>query len=135
MSATRGGRGWPNLPAALGFNDIDQVVNRGIASNGNVCRVDSILTHDGLDLVVVNVSQRHCAGYVQPALVLLPESDVWRLLVTPDAEALQLGLDDPLVRQRLVHIEHNEDEMTGLCNGDDLATSAATVFGALDDTG
>lgn len=122
-------------PSALGLNHINEVVNGGIAPDGNVGRVDAVLAHDGLDLVVVNVREGLGAGDVEAALVLLPEGDVGRLLVDADAEALELGLDDALVRQRLVDVEHDEDEVARLGDGDDLATSSAAVLGSLDNTG
>ena len=85
--------------------------------------------------VVINVSQRLGAGDVDPSLVLLPEHDVRRLPVDADAEALEFGLDHPFVRQGLVDVQHDEDEMAGLGHGDDLPATTFAVLGALDDTG
>lgn len=122
-------------PSAFGLNHINEVVNGGVAPNRDVGRVDAVLAHDGLDLVVVNVRERLGAGDVEAALVLLPKGNVGRLLVDADAEALELGLDDSLVRQRLVDVEHDEDEVARLGDGDDLTTSSAAVLGSLNDTG
>lgn len=86
-----------DVAAALGLENIDQVVNCSVASwskstnpcfkrrgkwasgaptNGNVCRVDAVFVHDSLDLVVVDVGQRHSVCDVQTALILLFERDV-----------------------------------------------------------
>lgn len=78
--------------------------------------------------------ERHSVCDVEATLVLLLEGDVGWLLVDSDAEPFQLGLDDPLVRERLVHVEHNEDEVTCLCHRDDLPSSATAVLGTFDDT-
>lgn len=84
---------------------------------------------------MVDVRQRDGAGDVQAALVLLLEGDVGGLLVDPDAKALELSLDDALVGQGLVDVQDDEDEVAGFGDGDNLATSATTVFGAFDNTG
>ena len=57
---------------------------------------------------------------VDSSLLLLLEDDIWRILVEPDAEALQLLFDQPLVLQRLQDVEHDEDQRTGSSDGDDL---------------
>ena len=84
---------------------------------------------------MVDVGERDSAGDVEAALVLLLEGDVGGLLVDADAEALELRLDDALVGQGLVDVEDDEDEVARLGDGDDLATAAAAVLGAFDDTG
>lgn len=124
-----------NVAPALRLQHIDNVVNRRVTPNHDVRRGDLVLAHDGLDLVVVDVRQRDGAGDVEAALVLLLEGDVGGLLVDADAEALELRLDDALVGQRLVDVEDDEDEVARLGDGDDLATTAAAVLGALDNTG
>lgn len=50
------------------------------------------------------------------ALVFLPDSNIRRLLVKPDAETLEFGLDEFLVAKRLEHIQDDEDEIA--CPGD-----------------
>ena len=57
---------------------------------------------------------------VDAALVLPLEDDVGRLLVHPDAEPLELGLQDLLVAERLQHVQHDEDEVGGASHGDNL---------------
>lgn len=68
-------------------------------------------------------------------LVLLLENDIWWLLVYPNSKTLQLILDNLLVRQRLVHVEYDEDEMTSLCNCNNLPTTTLAILGSLNDTG
>lgn len=83
---------------------------------------------------MIDVRQGHSASDVQATLVLLLECDVGRGLVDADAKALQFGLDDPLVGQGFVHIQHNEDEMAGFGDGNDLSTSSASILGTFDDS-
>jgi len=52
-----------------------------------------------------------------------------------DAEALELALDDALVRHGLARVEHDEDHVAGARRADDLAAAALAVLGALDDAG
>lgn len=84
---------------------------------------------------MIDMGQGHGARDIEATLVLLLEGDVWWLLVDANSEALELRLDHPLVRQGLVHVEHNEDQMARLGDGDDLATSTSTVLGTLDNSG
>ena len=84
--------------------------------------------------VMVNVRKRDCAGYAEPSLVFLLEDDVGRRLVNPNAKSLQLRFDNSFVGQGFVHIKNDEDEMTGLCDRNDLSTSSFPVLGSLDDT-
>lgn len=93
-----------HLPSGAGFQNINQVIDRGITADGNVSRVDLVFTHDGLDFVVTNVRQRHCARHVETTLVLLLESDIWRRLVDSNTETFQFGLNDTFVRERLVDV-------------------------------
>lgn len=124
-----------HLPSGASFQNINQVINRGIAADGNVGRVDFVFTHDGLDFVVTNVRQRHCARNVETTLVLLLEGNVWRRLVDADAETFQFGLDNTFVSQRLVDVQNDEDQMAGLGDGNDLTTSTTTVLGTFNNTG
>lgn len=78
--------------------------------------------------------QGHSTCYVQAAFVLLLDSDVGWSLVDSDAESFQFVFDHSLVSQWFVDIKDDENQMTRLCNRNDLATSTATVFGALNDT-
>lgn len=121
-------------PSALCLDDVNEIINGGIASNRNVGRVDTVLAHDGLDLVVVDVCKGLSARDVQATLVLLPKGDVRRRLVDTDTEALQFSFNDSFVRQGLVDVQHNEYQMARLGNGDDLATSSSTILGSLDNS-
>lgn len=60
------------------------------------------------------------AGEVDAALLLLTEADGGRLLVEPDAEALQLLLNQLLVRHRLQAVQHDKDEVARARCADDL---------------
>lgn len=44
-----------DVTTALGLEDVDEVVNGGVASDGDIGRVDTVFVHDRLDLVVVDV--------------------------------------------------------------------------------
>lgn len=138
--------------SALGFEHINQVINRGVATDGNIRRCNLVLLHNRFDLlqggnlaelalllegrpyVMVNVGQGHGVGDVDATGVLLLENNVRRALVNANSEALQLALDDALVGERLVDIQDDEDEMACLCDGDDLTTSTLAVLGSLNNT-
>ena len=124
-----------DVAPALRLQHVDDVVDRRVAPQRNVGRGDLVLLHDGPDLVVVDVGLGDGAGDVEAALLLLLECDVGGRLVDADAEALELRLDDALVGEGLVDVEDDEDEVARLGDGDDLATTAAAVLGAFDDTG
>ncbi|KAG7150419.1 hypothetical protein HYQ46_000636 [Verticillium longisporum] len=87
-----------------------------------------------LDLFVADVVQRHRVCNVEAALLLLLECNIRRRLVNTDAEALEFRLNDTLVRQGLVDVEDDEDEMARLRHCDNLTTTSTTVLGTLDDT-
>lgn len=70
---------------------------------------------------------------VDASLLLASEDDVGRLLVQPDAEALQFVLQLLFVLQRLQTVQHDEDEGAGARHSDHLATATFAVLGALDD--
>lgn len=121
-------------PSALCLDDINEIINGGIASDSNVGRVDTVLAHDGLDLVVVDVRKGLSARDVQATLVLLPKGDIRGRFVDTDTKALQFSFNHSLVRQGLVDVQHNEYQMARLGNGDDLATSSSTVLGSLNNS-
>jgi len=123
------------LPSALRLKNVDQVINGSVTSDCNVRRIDAIFAHDSLNLAVVDVCQGYGAGDIEATLVLLPEGDVGGFLIDADSETLEFRLNHPLIRQRLIDIQHNEDQMACLSNGDDLSTSTSTILGTLNDTG
>ena len=51
------------------------------------------------------------------------------------AAANGTDLDDALVRHGFGRVEHDEDEVAGAADGNDLATATLAVLGALNDTG
>ena len=40
-----------NIASVLGFEDINHVVNGGIASNRNICRIDLVFAHHSFDFL------------------------------------------------------------------------------------
>lgn len=85
--------------------------------------------------LVRDVAQRNSASDGDTTLVLLLEVDVGGRLVDTNTEALQFVFDDTLVNQRLVDIENDEDQVTGLGHSNDLATTTLTVLRTLNNTG
>ena len=85
-------------------------------SNRDVRIVNPVLAQDGLDLVVIDVCERDGVGDVDAALVLLAHGDIWGLLVEPNTETLELGLNDRLVAEGLEDIEYDEDEVACPCD-------------------
>lgn len=84
--------------------------------------------------LVVDMRERHGVGDGEAALVLFLKNNIRRLLVDSNPESLELGLDDLLISQWLIDIENDEDQVTGLCNGDHLTSSTLAIFGSLNDT-
>lgn len=83
---------------------------------------------------MADIGQWDSVRYADPSLILLLEDNVGRILIDSDTKAFELILDDSLVGERLVHIKHDEDKMTGFGNGYDLTTSTFAILGSLDDT-
>lgn len=84
---------------------------------------------------MIDMRQGHRAGDIKSALILLLERDVWRFFVDADAKPFQLALNHPFVRQRLVHVEHDENKMARFGNRNDLPPATTAVLGTLNDTG
>ena len=61
---------------------------------------------------MVDVCQRYRVRDGYATLVLLPNNNCWGLLVKPNTETFQLGLDDLLIPERLEDIQDNEYEVT-----------------------
>lgn len=80
----------------------------------------------------IDVRQRDSIRYADSTFIFLFEHNVWRLLVNSDSKPFKLGLDHFLVGERLVDVQNNENQMTGLCDSDDLATTTFTILGTLD---
>ena len=68
------------------------------------------------------------------SLVLLLVHDIRWLFVDADTKAFEFVLDDFFVRQRLVDVEHNKDQMTCFGNGNDLSSASLAVLSTLDDS-
>ena len=99
-----------NIPVS--FNHVYQIVRSRIGlPDGDVDVVDLVLAEDGLDLVLVNVRQRHGVGDRDAALFLSTYENRRRLFVQSDPEAFQFGLDEFLVAERLEDVQHDEDEV------------------------
>lgn len=85
--------------------------------------------------IVINVRQWHSRSDIYATLVFLLECDIGRLLVDSDPEPFQFIFNHSLVRQWLVDIEDDEDQVAGLRDGNDLASTAFAIFSTLDNTG
>lgn len=83
---------------------------------------------------MVDMGQRDSTGDADAPFVLLLEENIRQALVDADTKAFQLGFDNPLVCERLVDIEDDEDKMTSLGNCNDLTAAALSVFGSLNNT-
>jgi hypothetical protein len=119
---------------AVALDDIDDVVLGGVALYQDVRVVDAVLLEDGLDGLVVHLARLHHPRNRNAALVLPLEVDIGRLLVQPDAKALEFVLDDLLVAHGPGGVQHNDDQVAGSRHGDDLLAATLPVLGALDDT-
>lgn len=65
---------------------------------------------------MINIRKRHRICDSNPSLVLLPHSDVRRLFVQSDAEALEFRFDDFFVAERFEDVEDDENEVTCPCD-------------------
>lgn len=83
---------------------------------------------------LTDMCQRDGTRNIKAALILFLDRDVWRLLVDSNTETLQFILDYPLIREWLVDIKNNEDQMACLGDGDNLSTSTSTVLCTLNNT-
>lgn len=83
---------------------------------------------------MVDVRQWNSVRDVDAAFVFFFEDDVRWLLVDSDAKAFEFSLNDSFFRQRLVHVQDDEDEMASLRDRNDLTTPTFAILGSLDDT-
>mmetsp|Transcript_9571 Transcript_9571/g.23022 ORF Transcript_9571/g.23022 Transcript_9571/m.23022 type:complete len:257 (-) Transcript_9571:385-1155(-) len=115
------------------LDHVHHVVNATVALEMDVGVVDAVLGADGLDRFEVELWVGDARGQGDAPLVLLLEGQRRGLLVQPDAEPLELVLDEPLVGDGLEAVEHDDDEVARPRRGDDLPPAALPVLGALDD--
>ena len=83
---------------------------------------------------MINVAQRNGVGDADATFILLLEYNVRRLFVDTDAKPFEFVLDHLLVSQRLVHIQHDKNEVACLSDRYDLTTAAFTILCSLNDT-
>lgn len=120
---------------SVSFDDIDELIDSGVASEADISVRDLVLTEHSLDGILVDVCQIDGLGDADTALFFLLEGDVGGLLVEPDSEPFKLLLNELLVGDGLERVEHDEDEVAGTGHSDNLLTTTLTVLGTLDDTG
>lgn len=84
---------------------------------------------------MIDMRQWDSASDGDTTLVLFLEDDVRWLLVYPNSKTFQLVLDDLFIRQGLIHIKDNEDQMASLGDRNDLSSTTFAILGSLDDTG
>lgn len=73
-------------------------------------------------------------GDADTALLLFLEVDIRRFLINADTESFEFCFDDPLVCERLVHVENDEDQIAGLGDSNNLPTTTFTVLSTLNNT-
>lgn len=120
---------------AVALDDVDEVVAGGVVPQRDVRIVYLVLGQNGLDQIRVQLGLRHHAVEVDAALVLPLVVDVRGFLVQPDAEALQLVLQQLLVTQWLQAIQHHKNEVTGSRHCYHLPTTTLAILGTLNDSG
>mmetsp|Transcript_12153 Transcript_12153/g.30665 ORF Transcript_12153/g.30665 Transcript_12153/m.30665 type:complete len:417 (+) Transcript_12153:144-1394(+) len=119
---------------AAALNHVHQLVHGAVLLEEDVCVVYAVLRAHRLHGVQVQLRVRHVGGERQAALVLFLERQPRQLLVQPDAKALELVLDELLVRHGLQAVQHDDDQVARARGGDDLPAAALAVLGALDDS-
>ena len=121
---------------AVALDHVDEVVHGAVGlPDRDVRVVQAVLGADGAHRGLVELGLREHGAVGHAALGLAHEVDVGARLVEADAEALELALDDALVRHGLARVEHDENHVAGARRADDLAAAALAVLGALDDAG
>ena len=90
--------------------------------------VDPVFAHDGFD----SSRRKFCKGYrirdQDSTVLLFGDGNPWWSLVESDAETLQLVRENSQVDQRFEYVEHNENQVTRSCDGNNLSTSSFTVL-------
>lgn len=81
-----------------------------------------------------DMGQRLRAGNCYASLILLLEDDIGRLFIYSDSEALQFRFNNPLIRQRFVHVQDDKDKIACLRNRNHLTSSTLSIFCSLDNT-
>jgi hypothetical protein len=91
---------------------------------------------DGSYRVLGHVGQLNAVGSCDcHATFVFPlQHDVGPSSIEPNAETFEFPLDDALVRERLLGIEHDQDQSTSPGDTNDLTTATLTIFGALNNT-
>ncbi|KAI3481758.1 hypothetical protein L1887_55605 [Cichorium endivia] len=122
---------------AVAEHDIDEFVDGDVLPEHDVYVVHLVALEDGADHPLVDLGEReaHGLGDDDASGVLLAEDDVWLGLVEADADGLELLLEQRTVGVWLCGVEHDDDHVCGLGDGDDLATSTLALGSAFDDTG
>ncbi|KAJ8530370.1 hypothetical protein ON010_g14542 [Phytophthora cinnamomi] len=120
---------------AVALDLVDELVHGHVGAQRHVGVVDLVLVQDLVDRVGVQLALRDRGLEVDAAALLAAEDHVGRLLVEADAEALELELDELLVRGGLHGVQHDEDDVARARRADDLSAAAFAVLGALDDAG
>lgn len=89
----------------------------------------AVFLQHGSDLPLVDLGQGDSVGDLDTAGLTLLDGDVGRFPVEADTKALEFVDHHPQVVQRFQHVEHNPDEVTCSCDGDDLFSTTFTVLG------
>lgn len=85
-----------NAPIAL--NNVHQIISSRIGlADGNIHIVDFVLAANGLDLILIDIGQRHSICDGDAALFLPAEQDGRWALIQADAEAFKFGFDELFV--------------------------------------
>lgn len=83
---------------------------------------------------MIDMTQWNRVGDTDATFVFFLENNIRRLLINADTEPFELVLDDSFLGKRLVDVQNDKDEMTGLGHSDHLTTSAFSILGSLDDS-
>ena len=102
------------VPVAL--DHIHQIIRCNIRlPNSDICVANFIFAQNGLDLILVDVRERHGVRDRDAALVFLTDGDRGWFLVEADAEAFKLGFDDLFVGEGLEDVEDIDEDAIRRC--------------------
>ena len=119
---------------AIALDHVNEVVHIIVTSEGHVSIVHLILVHDILNHLLVDLGQWNDSVELNASSLLWVNDDVWLALVEPDADFLQLLCQLLLLSITFLAVEHHQDEVSGLSDGDDLSSTTCTISCAFNDT-
>jgi hypothetical protein len=91
------------------FKNINEIVNGGITTEGNISAINTILAQYSLDFFRRKMCQGNGIRHINTTFILAFEGDVGRFLVQSNPEPFKFSFDYSFVGERFVDVEDDED--------------------------